>query len=88
MSTKKTQQNNKTEEVNNVEFALPKKNIMYIIIAFAVMILGYVLMTGGGSEDPNVFNDQMFSFRRIVLAPVVIVGGMVGVIIAIMRVKK
>ena len=37
-------------------FAIPKKNILYIIAGFAIMVLGYVLMSGGGSDDPNVFN--------------------------------
>ena len=52
------------------------------------MVLGYVLMAGGGSDDPNVFNYGMFSFRRIVLAPVVILGGMVMEIWAIMHIGK
>ncbi len=57
-------------------FAIPKRNILFIIIGFVVMVLGYVLMAGGGSDDPNVFNDAMFSTRRIVIAPVVILIGM------------
>ena len=52
------------------------------------MVLGYVLMSGGGSDDPNVFNYGMFSFRRIVLAPVVILVGMVVEIWAIMHIGK
>ena len=69
-------------------FALPKKNILYIIAGFAIMVLGYVLMSGGGSDDPNVFNHEMFSFRRITLAPVVILIGMVVEIWAIMHIGK
>ncbi|MBE6229614.1 MAG: DUF3098 domain-containing protein [Bacteroidales bacterium] len=57
---------------------------MYIAIGFGVMVLGYILMSGGGSDDPNRFSEAMFSFRRIVLAPVVILAGMVMVIAAIM----
>ena len=52
------------------------------------MVLGYVLMSGGGSDDPNVFNYDMFSFRRIVLAPIVILVGMVVEIWAIMHIGK
>ena len=52
------------------------------------MVLGYVLMAGGGSDDPNVFNYGMFSFRSIVLAPVVILVGMVMEIWAIMHIGK
>ena len=69
-------------------FALPKKNILYIIAGFAIMVVGYVLMSGGGSDDPNVFNHEMFSFRRITLAPVVILAGMVVEIWAIMHIGK
>ena len=76
------------ENTEGTGFAVPKRNILYIIAGFAVMLLGYVLMSGGGSEDPNVFNEEMFSFRRTVLAPVVIIIGMVVEIWAIMYVGK
>ena len=69
-------------------FALPKKNILYIIAGFAIMVLGYVLMSGGGSDDPNVFNEEMFSVRRITVAPVVILIGIVVEIWAIMHIGK
>ena len=52
------------------------------------MVLGYVLMSGGGSDNPNVFNYEMFSFRRITLAPVVILVGIVVEIRAIMHIGK
>ena len=69
-------------------FAVPKKNILYIIAGFAIMVLGYVLMSGGGSDDPNVFNEDMFSVRRITVAPVVILIGIVVEIWAIMHIGK
>ena len=69
-------------------FAIPKKNILYIIAGFAIMILGYVLMSGGGSDDPNVFNEEMFSVMRITVAPVVILIGIVVEIWAIMHIGK
>lgn len=69
-------------------FAMPRKNVLYIIAGFVVMLLGYALMAGGGSDDPNVFNEEMFSFRRTVVAPVVIIAGMVVEIWAIMHVGK
>lgn len=75
-------------ENKNDGFALPKKNILYIIAGFAVMLVGYLLMAGGGSGDPNVFNADMFSFRRMVIAPVVILAGMAFEIWAIMHVSK
>jgi hypothetical protein len=76
------------ENTEEGAFAIPRKNVLYIIAGFAVMVLGYVLMAGGGSDDPNVFNYGMFSFRRIVLAPVVILVGMVMEIWAIMHIGK
>ena len=76
------------ENVEEEGFALPEKNILYIIAGFAIMVLGYVLMSGGGSDNPDVFNHEMFSFRRITLAPVVILIGMVVEIWAIMHIGK
>ncbi len=76
------------ENTEEGKFALPKKNILYIIAGFAIMVLGYVLMSGGGSDNPDVFNHEMFSFRRITLAPVVILIGMVVEIWAIMHIGK
>ena len=76
------------ENTEEGAFAIPRKNVLYIIAGFAIMVLGYVLMSGGGSDDPNVFNYEMFSFRRIVLAPVVILVGMVVEIWAIMHIGK
>ncbi len=69
------------------KFALPKRNVFYILIGLCIMVLGYVLMMGGGSEDPNVFSYEIFSFRRIVLAPIVIILGIVFEIFAIMSKK-
>ena len=54
-----------------------------MIAGVLVMIAGYILMMGGGSKDPQVFNYAMFDFRRLVAAPVVIVAGLVVVIVAI-----
>ena len=76
------------ENTEETGFAIPKKNVLYIIAGFAIMVLGYVLMSGGGSDDPNVFNHEMFSFRRITLAPVVILIGMVVEIWSIMHIGK
>lgn len=69
------------------EFAVPKRGVLWIIIGFAVMVIGYALMTGGGSSNPDEFSEAIFSFRRIVLAPVVIIAGAVVVAAAIMKKK-
>ena len=70
------------------KFALPKKNIVLILIGLGVIVLGYVLLAGGGSDDPNVFNYEMFSFRRLVIAPIVIIAGFAFEIYAIMKRPK
>ena len=69
----------------NGNFALPKKNLLWIIIGFLVMVMGYLLMMGGGSSEPSQFSPEIFSFRRLVLAPIIIIAGAVGVTVAIMR---
>ncbi len=72
---------------NKNNFALPKRNVGWIIAGFAVMVLGYILMVGGGSSEPSRFSPEIFSFRRLVLAPIVIIIGVVAVTVAIMRCK-
>ena len=77
------------ETENNTNFALGKENYLYLAIGFAIIVIGFLLMTGGGSKDPNVFNgDELFSFRRIVLAPVVVMFGFFFEIWAIMKKPK
>jgi hypothetical protein len=61
-----------------------KKNYMLLITGLVMIGLGYLLMIGGGSEDPNVFNEEIFSFRRITLAPMVCLVGFIVIIAAIM----
>lgn len=72
------------ESIKELGFALPKRNILYIIAGFVVMLIGYLLMIGGGSKDSNIFNDAMFSTTRIVIAPIAILIGISVVIWAIM----
>ena len=70
-------------------FALSKQNYYLLAIGFVIIIIGFLLMTGGGSEDPNVFNEEeLFSFRRVTLAPIVILAGFVFEIYAIMKKPK
>ncbi|MCI1779537.1 MAG: DUF3098 domain-containing protein [Bacteroidales bacterium] len=66
-------------------FALPKKNVKYLIAGFAVMLLGYIFLSGGGSSDPKVFSSAMFGARYLVVAPLLILSGMALVIISIMK---
>lgn len=68
---------------------MPKKNLLYVLIGLAFMIAGYALMTGGGTTDPSVFTgDEMFSFRRITLAPLFILAGFAIEIFAVMYIPK
>ena len=67
--------------------AMTPKGLKLLLAGVIVMISGYILMTGGGSSDPQVFNYAMFDFRRLVAAPAVILSGIVVVIIAIMKKK-
>lgn len=70
-------------------FGMSKENYILLAIGFAIIILGYILMIGGKTTDPNVFNeDELYSFRRVTLAPVVILIGFVFEIYAIMKKPK
>lgn len=69
-------------------FSLSEKNVKKIIIGLIVMIAGFILMIGGGSSDPNVFNPKIFSFTRLYVSPVVIICGIVIIIVAIMKRPK
>ena len=64
--------------------AITPKGLRLLLIGLLVMISGYILMTGGGSTDPEVFNYDMFDFRRMVAAPIVIILGIVIEVVAIM----
>lgn len=76
---------NALEDKNDEQMPLTIRNYVLIIAGFAVILLGMVLMTGGGSDDPNVFNYEMFSWRRITLAPILIVGGFAFEIYALLK---
>ena len=64
--------------------ATTQKGIRLMIAGLLVMVSGFLLLSGGGSDDPQVFNYAMFDWRRLVAAPIVIVAGIVVEVIAIM----
>ncbi len=72
----------------NTKMAITPKGLKYLLVGLVVMISGYILMTGGGSDDPEVFNYAMFDFRRMVAAPLVIILGIAIEIIAVMGLFK
>jgi len=65
----------KRKEVSESVFIFGKKNYKFMFIGIACIALGYILMAGGGSDDPNVFNPEIFNFRRIRLAPMLVLVG-------------
>lgn len=69
-------------------FSLSEKNVRKVIIGLIVMVAGYILMMGGGSDDPNVFNPQIFSFTRLVVSPILVICGIVIIVVSIMKRPK
>lgn len=69
----------------NPRMPLTRRNYILLAAGFAVIVLGFVLMAGGGSDSPDEFNYAMFSWRRITLAPILVIGGFVVEIYAILK---
>jgi membrane-bound ClpP family serine protease len=69
-------------------FPLTRENLKLLVVGFVIIVIGFVLMTGGKSPDPKNFNPEIFSFRRITLAPVVVLLGFLFEIYAIMKKPK
>ncbi|MCQ2157278.1 MAG: DUF3098 domain-containing protein [Bacteroidales bacterium] len=67
------------------KMAMTPKGLRLLIVGLLVMVAGIILLSGGGVKDPQVFNYDMFDFRRLVAAPIVIVAGIVVMVAAIMR---
>jgi len=78
----------KNKSENPQEFLFDKVNYKILLIGIAVIALGFILMSGGGSDDPNVFNEDVFSFRRIRLAPTTVLIGFGITIYAILKNPK
>ncbi len=79
----------KTVGSNNYRPLFGKENYRWMLIGLGVIILGLLLMIGGKSKDPNVFNtSEVYSFRRITIAPILILGGLVLEIVAIFKKPK
>jgi hypothetical protein len=65
----------KRKEDSESVFIFGKKNYKFMFIGIACIALGFILMAGGGSDDPNIFNPEIFNFRRIRLAPMLVLVG-------------
>lgn len=86
---KSANKKNKNEQNDN-ETKMPfgRDNYLWVIIGLAFLLVGFLLMIGGGSDDPNVFNEAIFSFRRLTLAPILVLIGFGVEIYAIMKKPK
>ena len=79
----------KADENKENQFSLGPENYKLMLIGFGVIVLGFILMIGGGSDDPvHYFSEEMFSFRRITLAPILVLAGFVFEIYAIIKRPK
>ncbi len=70
------------------DFLFDKINYKTLLIGIAVIVLGFILMSGGGSDDPKIFNEDVFSFRRIRLAPTLVLIGFGITIYSIFKKSK
>lgn len=79
---------NNRNENSPKTFQFGRENYYLMFAGLALIIIGFMLMAGGRSEDPNVYSKDIFSFRRITLAPIVVILGFIVEIVAIMRKPK
>ncbi|MGN0033787.1 MAG: DUF3098 domain-containing protein [Candidatus Limimorpha sp.] len=86
MAKVKKETKNGDEEKKVMPFS--KENYIWVLIGIAFLVLGFLLMIGGGSSDPDVFNEDMFSFRRLTLSPILILLGFGIEFYAIMKKSK
>lgn len=87
MDNKKNPQPAQAKKIteSTTQFAFERENYKWMLIGLAVIVVGFLLMIGGGSDDPHVFNKEIFNFRRLTLAPLLILAGYVIEIFAIMK---
>ncbi|MBG0782370.1 MAG: DUF3098 domain-containing protein [Bacteroidales bacterium] len=79
----------KTDQLSKSEaFAFTRENYKWVFIGLGVLALGFLLMIGGGSDDPDVYSDKIFNFQRWTLAPILVLAGFVIQIYAIMKKPK
>ncbi|WP_299105842.1 DUF3098 domain-containing protein [uncultured Winogradskyella sp.] len=65
----------KRKDESKSEFIFGKKNYKFLFIGLAFIVIGFILMSGGGSDNPNVFDESIYSWRRIRLAPTLVLIG-------------
>ena len=90
MAKEITKTKTKTTEVADNQKVMPfgKQNYIIVLTGIALLAIGFILMLGGGSNDPDVFNEKMFDFQHITLSTILILAGFVVEIVAIFWKKK
>ena len=78
----------KKENNSKPEFLFGKRNYIIMLIGAIFIAIGFILMTGGGSDDPNVFNPEIYNWQRIRLAPTLVIIGLAIEIYAILAKPK
>ncbi|MEJ6796966.1 MAG: DUF3098 domain-containing protein [Flavobacteriales bacterium] len=73
------------KENTPTDFVFSKQNYVLLLISLAIIVVGFALLSGGGSDNPNEFSEEIFSVRRLYVAPIIILGGYFLVIYAIMK---
>jgi uncharacterized membrane protein len=78
----------KKETKKVVDFPFGRENYILMLVGIALIFIGFILMSGGGSEDPSIWNPEIFSARRITVAPILVMAGFVVEVIAIVKKSK
>lgn len=73
------------DKVDDASFAFGRENYILLFISLGLLFIGFILMSGGKAADPNTFNEEVFSFRRITLAPIIVMAGYALGIYAIVK---
>jgi hypothetical protein len=68
-----------------IDFAFGRINYIYMLVGMAFIVVGFIMMSGGKADNPSVFNPEIFSFRRITLAPVLVIVGYIIEVYAIVK---
>ena len=88
MSKLEEKNKNLKNEQEEVKMPFGRDNYIWVIIGLAFLLIGFILMIGGGSDNPDVFNEAIFSFRRLTLAPILVLIGFGIEFYAIMKKPK
>jgi hypothetical protein len=84
----KQQQQHKSVKPDEINWVFSRENYIYMFIGLGLLVLGYLLMIGGGSDDIVTFSPSIFDFQRLTLAPILVLAGYAVEIYAIMKLPK